>query len=428
MWAALSSCYYHLHAANISSSREGRQQQQQQIKQQPQPQQPAAAGRSRQQVPRTSTSKKAVGGLTTALGSAVAGAASAVAGAASAVAGASAAALAAATAAGGAAGSGPTAAITRAQDDADGEAVRFTRKFWVRESDVSAVMYYILQHLPLLPSTSHSVAASPGAEHSGDGVSTALGSGQHRRQQQQTKQQSSGPSPASIPTSASQQQQQQRAQQLAGSSTQRQRPQQQQPLLQPALDGFTTTLHTVYFDNPALQLYHGRLYLRPQTQTLKARWIGGQGANNSGGSSGSAGSSGVEHHGSGEGYARPDRVVLERKVYREGWRGAQHRVALCMRQFPGPVVVVKHSLFGGAHWLTQSCCTAARGSSDPCAVSGTQTHMMQHTQLQCHQCRLQTKHSLCTSICVQLTSLLVSLLCVPAVPFGSRLFLPPACR
>jgi hypothetical protein len=29
----------------------------------------------------------------------------------------------------------------------------------------------------------------------------------------------------------------------------------------------------MYFDNAALQLYHGRLYLWPQTPMLKARWI-----------------------------------------------------------------------------------------------------------------------------------------------------------
>jgi SPX domain protein involved in polyphosphate accumulation len=75
-------------------------------------------------------------------------------------------------------------------------------------------------------------------------------------------------------------------------------------LLQPALGGFTTSLHTVYSDNAALQLYHGRLYLWPQTQTLKARWIG-----QPQGKDGSEGMISIGVDG------------FERKIYKEGWRG-----------------------------------------------------------------------------------------------------------
>ncbi|WIA35665.1 hypothetical protein OEZ86_004076 [Tetradesmus obliquus] len=57
----------------------------------------------------------------------------------------------------------------------------------------------------------------------------------------------------------------------------------------------------VYFDNKGLELYHGRLYLRPNTQTLKARWIG--------------------HN---DGAWAPARVVLERKIYKEGWKGERN--------------------------------------------------------------------------------------------------------
>jgi hypothetical protein len=174
--------------------------------------------------------------------------------------------------------------------------VKLTRKFWVQESDVSALMYFILQHLPLLPSTSSPVAVSQGTEQGTDGVSTTLYSA-HQRQPQWQQAVAGG--------NSSQQsgQQQQQQQQRAGTGTSP-----PQLLQQPALGGFTTTLHTVYFDNVALQLYHGRLYLRPKTQTLKARWIG-QGA-------------GVDGRGAvlGPGWC-PDKVVLERKIYREGWRG-----------------------------------------------------------------------------------------------------------
>lgn len=176
---------------------------------------------------------------------------------------------------------------------------------------MSAVMYFILQHLPLLPSTSHTAAAARGAEGSGDGVTTSLGGGQRRHQQPQSQQPPQqqvrgGSSSTSLPP-------QQQPHQAGSSSKQRQ----QQPLLQPALGGFTTTLHTVYFDNSALQLYHGRLYLRPRTQTLKARWIG-QGA--SAHSNSSTHSASSIQQGCGE-TVRPDKVVLERKIYREGWRG-----------------------------------------------------------------------------------------------------------
>jgi SPX domain protein involved in polyphosphate accumulation len=157
-------------------------------------------------------------------------------------------------------------------------------------------MYYILQHLPLLPSTSHPTAAVTGTEQGGAGISTELGSGQQKRQ----------PSGASSLRSQPEPQQQQQA----GAGSTHGQPQQPQLLLQPALGGFTTSLHTVYFDNAALQLYHGRLYLRPQTQTLKARWIGE--------AQGTDGSEGVGF--GGDGWS-PEKVVLERKIYRQGWRG-----------------------------------------------------------------------------------------------------------
>lgn len=50
--------------------------------------------------------------------------------------------------------------------------------------------------------------------------------------------------------------------------------------------------HTLALDNGFMELYHGRLYLRPNTCTVKLRW-------------------------SGEG----DRLTLTRKTYREGWKG-----------------------------------------------------------------------------------------------------------
>jgi hypothetical protein len=127
-------------------------------------------------------------------------------------------------------------------------------------------MYRILQHMPLLPSTAHSTSSS-----SSKSTQQQAGFGTQWQQQQQLFQ------------DAAQQQQQQQTSQ-------------QQRLQEFA--GFTTTLHTVYFDNKGLELYHGRLYLRPNTQTLKARWIG--------------------HN---DGCWAPARVVLERKVYKEGWKG-----------------------------------------------------------------------------------------------------------
>jgi hypothetical protein len=138
----------------------------------------------------------------------------------------------------------------------------------VAQEDVSAVMYRILQHMPLLPSTAHTDSSSSRSKQQQAGFGT-----QWQQQQQQMFQ-----------DTAQQQQQQQ------------QHTRQQQRLQEFA--GFTTTLHTVYFDNRGLELYHGRLYLRPNTQTLKARWIGHS-----------------------DGCWAPARVVLERKVYKEGWKG-----------------------------------------------------------------------------------------------------------
>jgi hypothetical protein len=224
------------------------------------------------------------------LGSAVAGAASAaVAGAATAVAGAATAVAGAATAVAGAAAAAATSGIgggssqqqqQQQQQQIPGQflgqvpTVSLTRKFWVAQEDVSAVMYRILQHMPLLPSTAHSASSSSSSSSKSKQQQAGFGT-QWQQQQQQQQQQ--------FQDAAQQQQQQQQTRQ-------------QQRLQEFA--GFTTTLHTVYFDNKGLELYHGRLYLRPNTQTLKARWIGHS-----------------------DSCWAPARVVLERKVYKEGWKG-----------------------------------------------------------------------------------------------------------
>jgi hypothetical protein len=136
-----------------------------------------------------------------------------------------------------------------------------------------------------------------GTEQGGPGIRTELGSGQQ-------KQQPSGASSLRWQPDCQQQQQH------AGASSSHGQPQQPQLLLQPALGGFTASLHTLYFDNAALQLYHGRLYLRPLTQTLKARWIGrAQGTDGSEGMMGGV-----------DGWC-PEIVTLEHRIYREGWRG-----------------------------------------------------------------------------------------------------------
>lgn len=181
--------------------------------------------------------------------------------------------------------------------------MKITRKFWVAESDVPAVMYYILQHLPLLPSTANPAAAiNNNNTQGGDSLTSRLSSSQQQLRRQHQQQHASGNQQSHSQHQSRQQQAQQPAQQ---------QPQQPRLLLQPALQGFATTLHTVYFDNTALQLYHGRLYLRPQTQTLKARWIGHSHDSTSSNNPFLADCS------------TPDKVVLERKVYREGWKGGR---------------------------------------------------------------------------------------------------------
>jgi hypothetical protein len=346
LWAALSSCFYQLHAASMltvrqgssSSSRQQRGQQQQQPQQrQGQPTgrgAAAATGAAAAGAPQAAAaaggSRRVLGGLSAAFGSA----ASAVAGAANAVAGA---ATAAAVAAAGAPGA-PTiivpfsdapfaAAVAAATSGAPpGAAVKLTQKFWVRDEDVPAVMYTVLQHLPLLPSsTGHK--QQPAASQAAAGAPTAAGAGKPPRP---------GDSSSGGRASAAQQRsrQQQRADDVsvdlqAASQPppppppQQQQQQQQRPAASPG--GFTTTVHTVYFDNSGLQLYHGRLYMRPNTMTLKARWIGGASDSGSGsgrGSSGSIEDAAAAAAGAAGGAAwAPSRVVLERKLYRQGWRG-----------------------------------------------------------------------------------------------------------
>jgi hypothetical protein len=80
--------------------------------------------------------------------------------------------------------------------------------------------------------------------------------------------------------------------------------------------GCSAEVHTVYFDNGPLELYHGRLYLRPNARTLKARWIGRGG----GEAGGAGGCEGGEGPGGGAAWV-PRHVVVERKIYREGWKG-----------------------------------------------------------------------------------------------------------
>jgi hypothetical protein len=177
------------------------------------PQQQAAAGRLR--------------GLTSVLGSAVAGAAK--------VAGASAAAIAAAGGPLIVTVPEPSQAVS-SQGSSRVGTVRLTNNFCqtgyrVRASDVAAVQYYILQQLPLLPSTSHPTAAVAGTEQGGAEISTELGSGQQ-------KQQPSGASSLCWQPDCQQQQQ-------VGDGSSHLQP---QLLLQLALGGFTTSLHTVYFD------------------------------------------------------------------------------------------------------------------------------------------------------------------------------------
>lgn len=74
--------------------------------------------------------------------------------------------------------------------------------------------------------------------------------------------------------------------------------------------GCSATVHTVYLDNSVLELYHGRLYLRPNARTLKVQWVGRDGSEAS------------------EGYV-PRKVVIERKIYREGWKGRVLSCCVC---------------------------------------------------------------------------------------------------
>jgi SPX domain protein involved in polyphosphate accumulation len=218
---------------------------------------------------------------------------------------------------------------------------RITAKFWVREQDVAAVMYTVLQHLPLLPSSSQapSATASPAAVKPPAGTGsdiTQQGSSSSRGRVRRRLDVGTATGQPSQPAASLEQQQQPHKDALHVSiqpmqQQVQQQQQRQQWRQQLSLSGFATTLHTVYFDSRALELYHGRLYLRPNTSTLKARWITSShdsSSHDSGGDSGSTaavaagGEAPHEHSAAGADASwAPDKIVLERKVYREGWKG-----------------------------------------------------------------------------------------------------------
>jgi hypothetical protein len=204
--------------------------------------------------------------------------------------------------------------------------VKLTRKFWVAQEDVSAVMYRILQHYPLLPSTA--AAAAIGSSHglgpagvgkAGFGTSSLSSAAPPGGLRASTP-------PATdcaplLPAAAAAAAAPAAAAEDSGSTHQLpavQQQQQQHWQSSPVLSGFTTTMHTVYFDSPALELYHGRLYLRPLTQTLKARWIShpDDELSHAAAAAAAPGSSGWA----------PEKVVLERKIYKEGWKGTRFKL------------------------------------------------------------------------------------------------------
>jgi hypothetical protein len=88
------------------------------------------------------------------------------------------------------------------------------------------------------------------------------------------------------------------------------------------------TVHTVYLDNQVLELYHGRLYLRPHSQMLRVRWRGASGC---GPSAAAAGGGGGDGDGSDGGCGQyyhggiPAQVTVTRKVINEGWKGEAWR-------------------------------------------------------------------------------------------------------
>eukprot|EP00879_Flechtneria_rotunda_P015824 GHRR01016547.1.p1 GENE.GHRR01016547.1~~GHRR01016547.1.p1 ORF type:complete len:606 (+),score=265.08 GHRR01016547.1:635-2452(+) len=307
MWAALSSCYYHLHASLLRQKQQqmGLQPRQQQLvistaasataptprgahgaacSTKPQQSQgsvaaagsASAVGGRPPTTPRTPRSRAgSVAGLLPALGSAVVGAASAVAGAATAVAEAAAAAIT------------PPVAAGDIASPFNSSALNGTRKYWVALDDVSAVMYQVLQHLPLLPSTAHT-NFSQSAQQTAFGTTVNQTTKQPQQQQSVPMEQQQGLIVGQPPL---------------GQPPLRQQQHRRRTGLQ-EVSGFVTPLHTVYFDNAPLELYHGRLYMRPNTQTLKARWIGQ-----------------FERLQSSLAWV-PSRVVIERKIYKEGWKGA----------------------------------------------------------------------------------------------------------
>jgi len=199
---------------------------------------------------------------------------------------------------------------------------RTVLKYWVSLEDVSQVVYFILQHMPLLPADSQSLTAggqqkqrqrpafglSHVAAHGG-----AAGGG------------AAAPAVATAVGAAAA---------LGSSQSSR-----------VDFPGCSAEIHTVYLDNSqSLELYHGRLYLRPNARTVKVRWMGrGDGGGDGRGTGGRA--AGKRRRGGGdfddggddeimsedeeeeeqeEEEAAdwvPRHVVVERKIYREGWKG-----------------------------------------------------------------------------------------------------------
>ena len=196
---------------------------------------------------------------------------------------------------------------------------RDVTKFWVAVDDVPSVVYFILQHLPLLP-------AEGGAGGSGGNE------GAFRAPSAAAASSSAAAPPSSSAAAAS------RSPSSASSAA--------AAALDVELPGCGAEVHTVYLDScQSLELYHARLYLRPNARTLKVRWLGrgagGGGGGAGGGGSGEAAAStaataggddgggseggggddgGDGDQGAAAGWA-PRRVVVERKIYREGWKG-----------------------------------------------------------------------------------------------------------
>ena len=242
--------------------------------------------------------------------------------------------------------------------------VHVVRKFWVLPEDVTAVLYFILQHLPLVPTGTAAAARERldgGRGWGWGGGGRVRGQEQQRQQdeeqqQQQQQQEQEKQQGQQQQRKQQQQHQKQQGQQQQQQAQQQQTPQQQQqqlsldsrtlaaaaaaagapakPLLHPQTEEYASEVHTVYFDNRVLELYHGRLYLRPHTIMLKALWKDNSGDDSS--SSSSSSSSGSSSSGADKrgwlGEWAPENVVLERKICREGWKG---RLCFLMRQKVG---------------------------------------------------------------------------------------------